>query len=350
MLVHARKKWSNGPWWSKLIQGISPFEFWKKNLFLTRNQFFDLTKDLQPYISPILLSPNHRALNTDKKLALTLYYLKDTGSLIMTAHNFGVAINTASSVIYEVYLVICQNLGPQYIRLPKTREEMKEKVSEFEAKFGIIQAFGCIDGTHVPIKCPLENSQDYFCYKQYYSLNVQAVCDYKGMFMDVECRWPGRVHDSKVFANSSINEMLRNEQIPATFQTVIHSCKKVPNYLIGDPAYTLTPFFMKEFDNCNSDEEVIFNSMLRSARNQIKCSFGRLNARWAILTRNMNLKLEILPTIFMLTLFCTITVKKNKFYIDEEVVKSQIEIFKKNEESYKNVSDFIFHLIVVRTQ
>ena len=116
-------------------------------------------------------------MNTDKKLALTLYYLKDTGSLIITANNFGVAINTASSVIYEVCLAICQNLGPQYIRLPKTREEMREKVSEFEAKFGMIQAFGCIDGIHVPIKCPLENSQDYFCYKQYYSLNVQVVHD-----------------------------------------------------------------------------------------------------------------------------------------------------------------------------
>ena len=87
---------------------------------------------------------------------------------------------------------------------------MKEKVSKFEAKFGMMQAFGCIDGTHIPIKCPLENSQDYFYYKQYYSLSVQAMCDNKGMFTDVECRWPGSVHYSKVFANSSINEMLRN--------------------------------------------------------------------------------------------------------------------------------------------
>ena len=209
---------------------------------------------------------------------------------------------------------------------------MREKVSEFKAKFGMIQAFGCIDGIRVPIKCPLEISQDYFCYKQYYSLNVQVVCHYKGMFMDVECRWPGSVQDSKVFANSSINKMLRNGEMPATFQTVMPGFEKFPNYLIGDPAYPLTPFCMKEFDNCNSDEEVIFSNMLRSARNQIKCSFGRLNARWAIKfeIRYMNLKLEILPTIFVLTLFCTITVKKN---IGEGVVKSQIEIFKKNEES-----------------
>ena len=116
-----------------------------------------MTDELEPYISPSLLSPNHRVLNADKKLALTLYYLKDTGSLIMTANNIGVAINTTSPVIYEVCLAICQNLGPQYICLPKTREGMREKVSEFEAKFGMIQAFGCIDGTHIPIKCPLEN-------------------------------------------------------------------------------------------------------------------------------------------------------------------------------------------------
>ena len=44
----------------------------------------------------------------------------------------------------------------------------------------------------------------------------------------------------------------------------------------------------------------------------------------------------------MHVLFCTIAVKKNKVYIDEEVVKSQIEILKKNEENYKNVPDPIF--------
>ena len=38
--------------------------------------------------------------------------------------------------------------------------------------------------------------------------------------------------------------------------------------------------------------------------------------------------------------------------IDEEVVKSQIEILKKNEENYKNVPDpiFSFHLIMVRAR
>ena len=56
----------------------------------------------------------------------------------------------------------------------------------------------------------------------------------------------------------------------------------------------------------------------------------------------MDLKLEILPAViyacFILHNYC----EKNKLYIDEEVVKSQIEILKKNEENYKNVPDPIF--------
>ena len=69
----------------------------------------------------------------------------------MTANNFGVAVK---SVIHEVCLAICQNPEPQYIRLPKARGEMREKVSDSETKFGMIQAFEYVDDTHIPMKFP----------------------------------------------------------------------------------------------------------------------------------------------------------------------------------------------------
>ena len=48
---------------------------------------------------------------------------------------------------------------------------------------------------------------------------MQAICDYKGVFMDVECRWPGSVHDSKVFATSKIVRGLENGSLPVTVHT-----------------------------------------------------------------------------------------------------------------------------------
>ena len=50
---------------------------------------------------------------------------------------------------------------------------------------GFPQVICCVDGTHPPIKQPLENPQDYYCYKMKYSLNVQAICDEKGLFLEM---------------------------------------------------------------------------------------------------------------------------------------------------------------------
>ena len=157
-------------------------------------------------------------MSAEKKFAVTLYYLKDTGSLWMTANTFGLHQCTASKTINEVCDVLNNEVGPEYLVLPKNEKDMRKVVSGFELKFGQLQAFGCIDGTHVEIKRPIENAQDFFNYKQFFSFTVQAVCDSSGRFMDVECKWPGSVHDAKVFANSKINENLQTGNIPNTFQ------------------------------------------------------------------------------------------------------------------------------------
>ena len=72
----------------------------------------------------------------------------------MTANIFGIALSTASKIIHEVCKAIAEYLGSKYICLPRMEEEMIQKASEFESKYGMTQAFGCIDGTHVPILSP----------------------------------------------------------------------------------------------------------------------------------------------------------------------------------------------------
>ena len=151
---------------------------------------------------------------------------------------------------------------------------MNDKIRGFETKYGMINDFGCIDGTHIPKKNPVKDPADFFCYKQYFSLNVQAVCDSNGHFLDVDVNWPGSVHDAKVFGNSKFNTKLKTKVIPEILKGVLPGHPTISSYVIGDPAYPLTSRCMNELTNCSNNQEVIFNQMLRSARNPIECALG----------------------------------------------------------------------------
>ncbi len=49
-------------------------------------------------------------------------------------------------------------------------------VDNFHKQFDLPQVFGCVDGTHIPIKQPTENSHDFFCYKMKYTLLFAKCC------------------------------------------------------------------------------------------------------------------------------------------------------------------------------
>ena len=246
----------------------------------------------------------------------------------MTCNAFGVGKSTLSSVIKDVCRAINRRVGPNYLKLPTTNEEMSNLIEAFHKKFGLPQVFGCVDGTHIPIRQPTENPQDYFCYKMKYSLNCQAVCDHKGRFLNVEIKWPGSVHDARVFSNSDINCMFQKKLIPMMLKELLPGEDEVPPVILADPAYPLLPNVMKEHACCTKNEEVIFNEMLRSARNQIECAFGRLKARWRILTRPMDIKLDDLPTViyacFVLHNYCEI--KSNNNCMNDDIIQNQIQL------------------------
>ena len=60
----------------------------------------------------------------------------------MTANIFVISKNTVGQVVHEVFCAILKYLGPKYLFLPRNKEEMKIKVSESEAKFRMVRAFG----------------------------------------------------------------------------------------------------------------------------------------------------------------------------------------------------------------
>ena len=109
-------------------------------------------------------------------------------------------------------------MGPKYIKLPSNKKETEELVGQFFSAHKIPQCLGAIDGTHIEIKQPSTNPTDYINRKGRYSLNVQATCDYKYSFIDLK-------------------KQIIDEKAP------------IPVFLLGDPAYPLLPYLMKEYAN-----------------------------------------------------------------------------------------------------
>ena len=209
---------------------------------------------------------------------------------------FGIAKSTLSVTLHRVCKAINFVLGPDLIKFPSTKEEIEHVTATFKAKFGFLQVIGCID-THVSIKQPNENPHNYFCYKMKYSLNLQAICDEKELFTDVDISWPCSLLDTRVFVKGGVNKKFQEKLLPGVYRELTPGHFPVPPVLLGDPAYPLLLNLMTEYTHCSSDVQVVFHQMLRSARNQIECAYGRLRARWRILDQPMDVKIDQMPVV-----------------------------------------------------
>ena len=97
-------------------------------------------------------------------------------------------------------------------------------------------------------------------------------------------------------------------KLKLSYEELFPGDELIPQILLGDPAFLLLLYIMREYAVCQSNNEVMISTMLIFARNQIACAFGRLRARWRILLGLMDLKLEDITDIvlacFVLHIVC----------------------------------------------
>ncbi|XP_061177041.1 putative nuclease HARBI1 [Saccostrea echinata] len=155
-----------------------------------------------------------------------------TGSFYITlGDTLSVSKSTAGRAVRRVTDLLCTQVR-QFVRLPDRNESICIK-SAFHKIAGFPSIVGCVDGTMIKIIAPAENESDYLCRKGYYALNIQMTCDPQFRVLDVVARWPGSVHDARIFRESSLCKMMEEGQLSGI--------------LLGDSGYGLKPYLMTPY-------------------------------------------------------------------------------------------------------
>ncbi|XP_075768548.1 uncharacterized protein LOC142821449 [Pelodiscus sinensis] len=132
---------------------------------------------------------------------------------------------------------------------------------------------GAIDGTHIPIRAPEHQASWYVNRKGYFSVILQAVCDHRGQFTDINVGWSGKAHNARVYRNSSVCQRLQ----AGTFFPDRHirvGDVDMPMCLVGDAAYPLQPWLMKPYMGHLNPSRQAFNARLTKARIVVEWAFG----------------------------------------------------------------------------
>ncbi|XP_025153275.1 putative nuclease HARBI1 [Harpegnathos saltator] len=130
---------------------------------------------------------------------------------MLPTDNTGITLNTLYNIITRVTDFII-SIMPNIIKYPTAVEKMEkmETAAFYEREKGFPGVIGAIDGSHIRIDRPLQDSDSYVNRKHYFSLHVQGVVNHKMKFMDVFIGYPGSMHDARVFRNSPIRNDLSN--------------------------------------------------------------------------------------------------------------------------------------------
>ena len=111
-----------------------------------------------------------RAISTEKRVAIMLWFLATGTDYRTIGHLLGVSKSTVCVVTKVVCAVIVKHLLPEYIKIP-TGTALKVVIDGFKDDLGFPQCAGAVDGTHIP---PQEYPADYYNRKGWHSILMQG--------------------------------------------------------------------------------------------------------------------------------------------------------------------------------
>ncbi|XP_025764329.1 putative nuclease HARBI1 isoform X1 [Oreochromis niloticus] len=160
---------------------------------------------------------------------------------------------------------------------------------------GFPNVIGTIDCTHIAIKAPPgPNEEDFVNRKGVHSINVQMVCDSMCHITNVEAKWPGSVHDSRIFRESGLCTLFERGKkkrlilichtyFGPNITAFLHYTGAYDGILLGDRGYACRQYFMTPFPDPNPGPQTRYNAALARTRARIEMTFGQIKGRFQCL-------------------------------------------------------------------
>lgn len=164
---------------------------------LPRHEILRLCQQL----SPLLERPTRRshAIPTHTQIMVTLRFLASGSFQSVIADTTGLTQASVSRVITQVISALYEKARTE-IKMPTSVVDINRTCAAFSRVSGFPRVIGAIDGTHIPIKAPIENEHIYVNRKGFHSLNLQVVCNAEQIITSFSVKYPGSTHDSFIWS------------------------------------------------------------------------------------------------------------------------------------------------------
>lgn len=256
------------------------------------------------------------------RLAIALRYLAGGDPIDICA-----VYKVHSSVVYQSIWMVVEAINKTkelQIQFPTKHEDQQVLAEEFthRSSIGFNNCAGCVDGMLIWINKPSTpelqklkiGGKKFFCgRKKKFGLNMQAVCDARRRFLDVEIMHPGATSDYLAFATSTLHKKLVGDNIHVAGQPFLF-----PGLVLyGDNAYINTKWMVVPFKSVSSGPKDAYNFFHSQVRINIECAFGMLVHRWGILRKAIPMNISLVKTT-SLVMACT---KLHNFCINENDIQ-----------------------------
>ena len=160
----------------------------------------------------------------------------------------------------------------------------KERSDAWFDYCGLPNIQAAVDCTHVPIRAPNKDQYpgNYFNRKNWYSVNVQLMCDLNTRILDCVPDWPGSVHDSRIIKNCTVyNDFMSG---------------RLKGVKLGDGGYGATTFLATPVKNPLTPEEQRYNRQHARGRAVIERTNGILKRRFFCLGSQLRIAIDRVPS------------------------------------------------------